>query len=345
MFEWQEKTIKVDVPKKPKKLTGTRFASVLGLNAWNTPFSAWCEITRVYEEPFEDSIYTLAGKAIEPKQIEYCKKAFFLNVQTPTDKYGKDYFNKTFGDFFPENKIFGGMWDSLVLDKDGKPCKVIECKTTKRVEDWNGKIPEYYALQAALYAYLLGVDDVIMVASFLDEKDYEHPETFVPNVKNTVLLPFKVSEKYPNFPKKCETALTWWNNHVLTGVSPAFDEKKDAEILKALRTNHIDSSKVGVDAIIEELESLIPDIAEHEAKIKDKTNRVKVLQEELKKQAIASFRNGDTKVEFQGKQRLFTISRQVGVSIDKAALEADGLLSKYQTSTETYKLTNKIIGE
>ena len=37
-----------------------------------------------------------------------------------------------------------------------------------RDRDWAEDIPEYYALQAALYAHLLGVDSVIMVASFLD---------------------------------------------------------------------------------------------------------------------------------------------------------------------------------
>ena len=56
-------------PKRVRKLTGTRFASVLGLNRWNTPFQTWCEITGAYREPFEETIYTRAGKAIEPLQI------------------------------------------------------------------------------------------------------------------------------------------------------------------------------------------------------------------------------------------------------------------------------------
>ena len=51
-----------------KKITGTRFAAIMGLNKWTTPFNAWCAITRTYEEPFEDTIYTVAGKTIEPKQ-------------------------------------------------------------------------------------------------------------------------------------------------------------------------------------------------------------------------------------------------------------------------------------
>ena len=41
-----------EIPKKFKKLTATRFGTVLGLNRWNTPFSAWCEMTKTYEDPF-----------------------------------------------------------------------------------------------------------------------------------------------------------------------------------------------------------------------------------------------------------------------------------------------------
>ena len=105
--------IKVDPPKKPKKLTATRFATIMGLNAWSTPFSAWCEMTRTYEEPFEDTIYTVAGKTIEPKVCEYLRKVYFMDIKSPEDVYGKDYFKKTWGDFFPDSEGLGGMWDFL----------------------------------------------------------------------------------------------------------------------------------------------------------------------------------------------------------------------------------------
>lgn len=36
------KQIKIEPPKNPKKITGTRFASVLGLDKWNTDFKTWC---------------------------------------------------------------------------------------------------------------------------------------------------------------------------------------------------------------------------------------------------------------------------------------------------------------
>jgi predicted phage-related endonuclease len=84
--------IEVTPPKRPKKCTGTRFATIMGLNPWSTPFEAWCAITRTYEEPFEDTIYTIAGKEIEPKQAEYMKKSYGMDIITPTDIYGEDYF-------------------------------------------------------------------------------------------------------------------------------------------------------------------------------------------------------------------------------------------------------------
>ena len=171
-MEWLEsRQLKIAPPKRTKKITGTRFATILGLNPWSTPFEMWLAITKTYEIQFEDTIYTKAGKAIEPKQAEYMKKSYGMDIITPTDRYGEDYFKSTWGDFFPESKHLGGMWDYLGVDENGVVDTVLEMKTTKRIEDWQNDAPEYYALQAALYAYLLGVDNVIMVASFLEEKD------------------------------------------------------------------------------------------------------------------------------------------------------------------------------
>ena len=90
-MEWIDgNKIQIIPPKRPKKLTGTRFATILGLNPWSTPFEIWCEVTRTYQKPFEDTIYTIAGKTIEPKQAEYMKQTYFMsNLVTPTDLWGK----------------------------------------------------------------------------------------------------------------------------------------------------------------------------------------------------------------------------------------------------------------
>lgn len=45
-MKFVDKHIEIDkLPKKFKKMTATRFAAVLGLNAWKTPFAVWCEMT------------------------------------------------------------------------------------------------------------------------------------------------------------------------------------------------------------------------------------------------------------------------------------------------------------
>lgn len=340
MRKFNGDTLCVDVPKKPKKMTGTRFASVLGLDKWNTDFKTWCAITRTYEDPFTDNIYTIAGKTIEPKIISYLNKFYFLDcVKSPTDIYGKDYFKKTYGDFFPEEPIFGGMWDALVYGENNKPETVIEIKTSKRVEDWeDGKAPIYYALQAALYATLLGIDQVCMVAGFLEDKDYEHPENFIPNASNTIVDFFYVSERFPDMKKKMATAKKWWNDHVLTGISPTFDEKKDADILKVLRTNAVDAD-ADIESLLAEAEALQDEIAELSARyIAEKEARLTAVKDMIKQYGIQQFRPDDKKVEFRTKRFIWSIGKSIAQTVDKAALKKDGLLDKYTKATESYKL-------
>jgi predicted phage-related endonuclease len=264
------------------------------------------------------------------------------NLKTPTDIYGADYFKKTWGDFFHDWDVLGGMWDSLLVDGKGKPEAVLEFKTTKRAEDWETDVPEYYALQAALYAYLLGVDDVIMIASFLEPGDYEHPENFVPSASNTITKEFKVSERYPDFDRKVAQAIAWWNAHVVTGISPDYDEKKDADILKALRTNTVNPD-TNIDALIAEAEGLKAELETVYASVADKEKRLKTVTEQIKKTLVGAFRPHDIAVEHKGGQYIWSVSKSESSEVDKAALEADGLLEKYSKEKVTFRINTKSI--
>ena len=344
-MKWLDTSIQIDPPKRPKKITGTRFAAIQGKNHWSTPFKTWCEITRTYEEPFEDTIYTKAGKIIEPKQAEYMKKSYFMtNLVTPSDLYGEDYFKVTHGDFFPHNNTFGGMWDYLLTDENGKPTAVLEMKTTKRSEDWQGDIPEYYAQQAALYAYLLGVDDVYMVASFLTGSDYDHPGEFIPTVENTVVIPFKLSERYPNFQTLVDTATTWWKDHVQTGISPSFDEKKDAEILKVLRTNTLNPN-TDIETVITEAEGLKLTLDTMNKTIAACEKRLKICTDIIKEYALSQFREGDKAVSITGTSFRWDLAKSTTTKIDKDKLKEDGLLDKYSVEEVGYRLTATSIKE
>lgn len=351
-------TIKVDPPKKPKKLTATRFASIMGLNAWSTPFGAWCEMTRTYEEPFADSIYTVAGKVIEPKICDYLKSRYFMDIKSPTDVYGEDYFKKTWGDFFPNETALGGMWDFLGDDF------VVEVKTTKRVEDWrgvDGKVepPIYYKLQAALYAYLLGFDNVVMTCSFLTDADYPidngdgtfdttPTEKFIPNIENTVVHEFKVSEDFPTFKESyIDPALKFWNSHVLTGISPTFDEKKDAEILKVLRKNTVEPTDDEITKLIAEADKIQAQIDKADERIAEKKKRLKEIDDQVKKYMSGQFRNGDKKVEIAGKKYTWTLTKSARNSFDSKSFETDQpeMYKQYMKSSEVYTLKKAVIAE
>lgn len=332
--------IKIDPPQKPKKVTGTKFGAILGVNPWSTPFEQWCAITRTWEKPFEETQYTAAGKIIEPKQAEYMEKSYGMDLVRPEDIYGKDFFKKTWGDFFPDNAHFSGMWDFLAKNENGEVDTVLEMKTTKRAEDWKNDIPEYYAVQGALYAYLLGVDNVIMVASFLEEKDYKDPTKYKPSIKNTVTVEFKVSERYPDFADKVAQVEDWWKEYVDAGISPVYDEKKDAEILQALRTNTL-SPDTDIDALVKEAEGLKKELDEVAASVVEKEKRLKTINDVIKEHAIKQFRDGDKKVEVKGSAYVWTVSRSETKGIDKDKLKADGLLEKYEKVSTQYRMTVK----
>jgi predicted phage-related endonuclease len=334
-----DNTILIDPPKKPKKITGTRLGAILGTNRWSTPFEAWCAITRTYEKPFEETIYTRAGKAIEPKQAEFIRTAYGIDLTSPTDVWGKDYFKKTYGDFFPDSRIFGGMWDFLEKDENGDTVSVFEMKTTKRAEDWADDIPEYYAIQAALYAYLLGVDQVYMVCTILQEDDYEHPDDFVCTMENTFVRPFKVSERY-DMHEVLTQATHWWNRHVKKGISPAYDETADAEILAELRKNNV-SPDSNMTALVAEAEGLMDRIDAVKTLVADDEKRLKKVLDMIKDLSVDQFRDGDADVVVSGRKYDFVTSKSLSMSVDKDQMLKDGILDKYTTSKESYTLRKK----
>ena len=357
-IKWGEGFVCTEPPKKPKKITGTHFPTILGVNPYKTPFEVWCRCTRTYEIPFEGNKFTNAGEIIEPKVFDFLRKSmgFGDRVVTPEDVYGKDHFKKTWGDFYPTVSIYGGMWDALIYGDDGKPEYVVEIKTVQvdgrsgSLEDrWkDGEAPHYQALQASLYAYLLGIDKVLMVAVALEDKkgDYDNPEQVIPSYANENVYTdeFKVSERYPNFDLLIEKATQWWNTYVVKGISPEFDEKKDAEILKALRTNSI-NPETDMVKLMEEAESLMYEIDTVEESLEESKRRLNEVMAQIKQYALEQFRDGDTRVSIPGQRFEFVLSKTTSTELDKKALESDGLLEKYSKPKTTYRLTKTAIKE
>ena len=270
-----------------------------------------------------------------------------------------DHFKKTGGDFFRNTTIFGGSWDALINNENGKVEYIVEIKTVQvdgrsgsLEERWKGgKAPDYQALQASLYAYLLGVDKVLMVAVALEDNkgDYEHPEQVIPSFANSNVYidEFRISERYPNFDLYIEKATNWWNEYVLTGISPEFDEKKDAEILKALRTNSVEIP-ADITTLIEQAEKLKTEIAEITDKATDKEKELKAITDEIKKFAMQQFREGDTKVSLKGKDYEFVLAKSNSTELDTKSLAQDmgeDFINKYTKNKTSYRLTSSKIKE
>ena len=314
-MEWRysEDHKHIELEKKPtrfKYITGTRFASCLGLNPYSTPFQIFCECTKLVTPPFEETIYTKAGRTIEPKQREYISKKF-PNIVSPEDYFG-EIFDKVRWNFFKdEDKPFAGCWDAVsTKDNHRDIAMVVEFKTASDPRKWNNnQIPVYYLLQGGLYAKLLGLDRVLFVASFLDKLDYAHPEDFVPNEDNTIMLVKKLNEiviekdgQLFTIDDLFEQAKDFWETYVKTGVSPEFDEKKDKEYLDIIRT-----SKPINDNSLEELCDSARELTEKIEELKNSSGitsmekELKTIEASIKQGLMDSLQEGETKMKFNEK--------------------------------------------
>lgn len=334
-----------DRPKRRKKVTGTRFGAVLGLNRWKSPFGAWCEITNMATPPFEGNASTNAGNVIEPKQIAWYKENVNPSTTSAEDYYGARFPDVRY-DFYPENKIFGGMWDAVTMKGDGHtPRGIIECKTTKRVEDWLDGVPVYYSLQAALYAYLSGCDRFTVVVSFLQDRDLERPELFVPNEENTKVFDFMlydyavtVDGKSYGIADLVDVAQAWYTTYVDSGVSPAFNEKQDKEYLGILRkadpTNDQNLLEMGLRAT--EIRAKIA-LLKKESGLDALEKEKKVIEAALKDALIEELSDTDESSEIAG----WVLKREMKEKLNEAKLKEDGVYEQYLITETSFKLTQK----
>lgn len=298
-MEWKysddRKRIVINPPKQRLRITGHRISTILGVNKWSTPFQAWCEITKLLKAPFEETKYTKAGKAIEPKIIEYVAQKY-PNVMSIEEYYGNNFEQYRWNNFSDESNVYGGVIDAVSTRNDMKTIAMIcECKTSSKPQDWtNGQVPVDYLLQGALYSYLKGLDRVLFACSFLQEMDYNHPEQFVVNEDNTILVVKRLKDilipidgKYMDIEEIMKFGEAWWNEYIESGVSPEFDEVKDKEYLNMIRASKPCEDNDLIDVCAEAI-SLAKEIKELEVSsgLKGKKDLLKVLEDSIKETMI-----------------------------------------------------------
>jgi len=244
-----------NLTKKPKKITGTRLACILGINKYKSEFINWMEMMGLFYEPI-DATLGITGNTIEPKIKDFVSK-----------QYGVEYISydpkACYFDMFRSDPIFGGLPDGepssdgktcdyskgypmleiktssidkfeykmtptgMVMQKDANGLPKIKLEGAKKAE-WfkNGVLtpPIEYQLQLSLYMYLRGINKGIIAVGFLQPIDYKNPENFDANkreiyIKEVFLDTHKFENEVINYAKN------WYQKYIKGGISPKMSEQ------------------------------------------------------------------------------------------------------------------------
>ncbi len=205
------------------KITGTQISGLLNRNPWQTPFSTAVRMLRLFNEDISDKPAVHAGSVIEPKILDYAGALHGEDV-FQSDKSGD---HESWASDF-EDEYFGGHIDGLMPDG-----AVVEVKTSSKPQDWDGKIPEHYWMQASLYAHFLKTDRIVFLVGFTDRDTWNNPDAWVPTEKNTIRVDTGI---IPGFDDMMAEALRIYTETVLKGITPVPDHASeiDMQIVKYL---------------------------------------------------------------------------------------------------------------
>ncbi|QGZ97846.1 hypothetical protein GE118_03480 [Mycoplasma sp. NEAQ87857] len=228
---------------KYKKIGGSTIPDILLSNQpFKSEFAAFCHIARL-KLPILQPKYVNAGTILEPKIFDFLREKALEVAKAQQTKpliienfvakdYGFDYFKGK----IPYESI-GGVPDGLLPEKD---C-ILEVKTAgeKKREKWDKEgVDPAYLKQAQLYAYLNGNKYFNIVALFLQDNDYLHPELVDIRQRNFKIYPFKVNtiEVVDDIAMVEE----WYKKYTSTNISPCFDNSKDADQIAYLMCKSYD---------------------------------------------------------------------------------------------------------
>lgn len=334
-------------PKQRLRITGHRIASVLGLNQYQSEFGAWVEITKLAKKPFEESKYTLFGKAVEPKLIDMVRKKF-PNVMSIEEYYGNNIDRYKWNNFIEDSNVFGGIIDAVATKDDMKTLTmIVECKSSSKPQEWgNNNVPIEYLLQGCLYSYLKGLDRALFICCFPQDLDYNHPELFEPNETNTIMVVKKIKDvlipmpsgEYITFEEAIEYCEQWWKKYIETGVSPEFDETKDKEYLDIIRTSKPinDNSLEDLCDRARELTDEI-NLLKENLGINSKEKELKILEASIKDGLMNSLSDGETKISCKQYSLNGTIKEKFNEK--QFAKENPKTYEKYIEKELTYRLS------
>ncbi|MGL4951442.1 MAG: MPN551 family DNA-binding protein [Mycoplasma sp.] len=239
---------------KFKKITGSRFASILGKSEYNSPVKVWSMMVGIYNEPMDPTLAKV-GNTIEPKVHKFVCDELNMNFKQYNPFEIK-------WDAFKENPIFGGIPDGEPIDANGNflypNAPMLEIKTTsidsfvykfnkntltmqkdvlgnpivksigQKKAKWfddDGEIiiSNEYKYQLGLYCYLRNVKKGIFAVCFLETTDYVNPENCNVNERDVRLVNFELDTE--EFNQAISYSEKWYKKYIENGISPEFSAK------------------------------------------------------------------------------------------------------------------------
>ena len=227
-----------------KKITGSRFASILKLNQYASPVQAWCTIVNIYKDDMDPTLAKV-GNYIEPKVRDYVTKLTNIKFKT--------YIPSQINWNVFEDDVFGGIPDGEPINDKGEfayneGLPMLEIKTSSEdklayekvngslrmkkdtndypmVKEIGGKkktwflddkfnISNEYRFQLLLYLHLRKVKNGMFAVAFLKPEDYVHPENFDPKTHEIHLVNLKIDNE-PNLQKSIDYGRKWYKKYVV----------------------------------------------------------------------------------------------------------------------------------
>ena len=147
----------------------------------------------------------------------------------------------------------------------------------------------------------------------------------------------ELNGEYLSIDELMEKAKEFWENYVVTGISPEFDEKLDKQYLDIIRTSQPinDSSLEEMCEKAMSLEDRLNELKE-EYKINELEKELKTLQDNIKQGMIDSLQDGETKTSCGS----YKLSGSVSKKFDSNLFKKDHpkTYDKYCKETITYRL-------
>jgi putative phage-type endonuclease len=260
---------------RTKGIGGTDIPVLFGLSPWKTPYELWCEKTNqtpLLEENLEKAERLHWGRVMEPVIAEeYCRRRDVEVIEVPMHQDG----------------IYIANLDRVVLDSNGAPEGILECKTSSSTNLWGAcgsdVIPPYYKAQVLWYLGLFPEMKWCDIAVLFNGNNFE------------------IYRVYPDpewFNSVAGIVADWWGEFVVGKTPPPSLSEQDARIqwkqATAGRTKTATQGTLEVVADLQEVKAQISSLKAEEQNLRDKLlaefEDAEVLVDESGKK-VASWKN------------------------------------------------------